>query len=134
MLLLLLLMLFLLVHCCCCCCCCCCVLLLSFFLLLLSMLLLFLFLQSPPSFRGQYLGLLIFINFCCVSQNFTGNKDRNTVVTHWFPQIKARHIRVLPLKWSGLTNCMRIELFGCRNGKYAPVMRRQFPPEIIQYM
>ena len=50
-------------------------------------------------------------------QTFTGNKDRNTVVTHWFPEITARHLRVLPLKWSGLTNCMRIELYGCRNGK-----------------
>ncbi|KAK2563931.1 EGF-like repeat and discoidin I-like domain-containing protein 3 [Acropora cervicornis] len=48
-------------------------------------------------------------------KTFTGNKDRNTVVTHWFPEITARHLRVLPLKWSGLTNCMRIELYGCRN-------------------
>ena len=56
-------------------------------------------------------------------QNFTGNKDRNTVVTHWFPMITAQHLRVLPMKWSGLTNCMRIELYGCRNGKYTSKQR-----------
>ncbi|XP_022780705.1 uncharacterized protein LOC111321951 [Stylophora pistillata] len=48
-------------------------------------------------------------------RNFTGNKDRDSVVTHWFPRLIARYVRVLPLTWSGLTNCMRIELFGCRN-------------------
>ncbi|XP_068712219.1 retinoschisin-like [Montipora foliosa] len=51
------------------------------------------------------------------TRNFTGNKDMNTVVTHWFPTITAQHLRVLPMKWSGLTNCMRIELYGCRNGE-----------------
>lgn len=63
--------------------------------------------------------LEITVFFVTLFQNFTGNKDRDSVVTHWFPRFIARYVRVLPLTWSGLTNCMRIELFGCRNGKYA---------------
>ena len=53
-------------------------------------------------------------------QNFTGNTDRNSVVSHWFPGIKARYVRVQPTSWSGLTNCLRMEIYGCHNETGTP--------------
>ena len=32
-----------------------------------------------------------------ITQNFTGNMDRNTLVTHLFPVVHARYIRIVPL-------------------------------------
>ncbi|EDO41992.1 predicted protein [Nematostella vectensis] len=50
-----------------------------------------------------------FISF----QEFNGNSDRDTVVSHILPvTIPARFIRVLPKNWHGII-ALRVELFGC---------------------
>ena len=47
---------------------------------------------------------------------FTGNRDRNTVVTNPFnPAIRARYIRVCPWGWYRHIS-MRVEFYGCFTG------------------
>ena len=49
-------------------------------------------------------------------RDFSGNSDRNTVVTNCFrPSILARYVRVHPKTWYGHIS-MRIELLGCASG------------------
>ena len=51
---------------------------------------------------------------------FTGNTDRNTVVTHLLDApVTARYFRLFPLSWNGAIS-MRWELYGCHIGKTAP--------------
>lgn len=46
-------------------------------------------------------------------QVFQGNTDKDTVVSHVFPQhISARYIRIWPETWINRV-AMRIELYGC---------------------
>lgn len=55
--------------------------------------------------------------FSLISQEFTGNKDRNTVVRHDLnPPITARFIRFQPVSWFAHIS-MRAELYGCLGGK-----------------
>ena len=49
-------------------------------------------------------------------QDFTGNKDKDTVVYHVLnPPIRARYIRFRPEDWYEHIS-MRVELYGCREG------------------
>lgn len=53
-------------------------------------------------------------------QDFQGNVDQNSVVTHWFNQrFRARYVKIVPKLISIPTNsiCMRVELYGCVTGK-----------------
>ena len=46
-------------------------------------------------------------------QVFQGNTDKDTVVSHVFPQhIRARYIRIWPKTWTNHV-AMRVELYGC---------------------
>ena len=56
--------------------------------------------------------LLVFLNLL---QKFSGNSDRNTVVSHGIsPPIKASFIRILPLDTKTLRRtALRLELYGC---------------------
>ncbi|KAL9983511.1 hypothetical protein ACROYT_G005695 [Oculina patagonica] len=50
-------------------------------------------------------------------KDFTGNKDRDSVVYHELnPPIKARYIRFRPKAWVGHIS-MRVELYGCLKGR-----------------
>ena len=54
-----------------------------------------------------------------------GNTDRHTVVTHQFAvPIYARFVRILPLTWNWHMS-MRLELYGCKEGK--PAIYTVFP-------
>ena len=47
-------------------------------------------------------------------QNFTGNTDQDTVVSHDLnPPIRARLIRFVPVAWHSRIS-MRVELYGCQ--------------------
>lgn len=47
-----------------------------------------------------------------------GNSDTQTVVENIFPSpISARFVRVFPVSYK-YEICLRMELYGCRNGKY----------------
>lgn len=49
---------------------------------------------------------------------FTGNRDRNTVMTNPFnPAIRARYIRVCPWGWYRHIS-MRVEFYGCFTGEH----------------
>ena len=62
------------------------------------------------SFRAQIPNYRILLNLI---QVFTGNTDRDTVVNHQLtPVIKARYIRLNPVKWNGHIS-MRMELYTC---------------------
>ena len=53
------------------------------------------------------------MNIAITFQVFKGNKDKDTVVSHVFPQhIRARFVRILPQTWYGRLS-MRAELYGC---------------------
>ena len=48
-----------------------------------------------------------------LTQVFTGNTDRDTVVHHQLtPMIKARYIRLNPVAWNGYIS-LRMELYTC---------------------
>ena len=50
-------------------------------------------------------------------QDFTGNKDRDTVVYHELnPAFRARYIRLRPETWENFIS-MRMELYGCPDGR-----------------
>ena len=54
-----------------------------------------------------------------VSQIFTGNSDRNTLIKHSLkPHIEARYIRFHPRTHSYKAACLRAELYGCQDGKF----------------
>ena len=62
----------------------------------------------------------VFLTFPCfpvfILQYFTGNRDRNTVVTNSFVQIlRCRYIRVHPRRWYKHIS-MRVEFYGCLTG------------------
>ena len=51
-------------------------------------------------------------------KEITGNMDRNTAEGHILTQpIIARYIRIHPTEWYGYI-CMRVELFGCKEGEF----------------
>ena len=61
-----------------------------------------------------------FLTFSCfpvfILQYFTGNRDRNTVVTNSFvPILRCRYIRVHPRRWYKHIS-MRVEFYGCLTG------------------
>ena len=60
--------------------------------------------------------------FVCFSFNlkiFQGNHDRYTVATEVIdPPIIAQYVRVKPKTWNGFI-CMRMEFYGCTEGKRA---------------
>ena len=50
---------------------------------------------------------------------FQGNRDRYTVATEGIaPPIIAQYVRLKPKTWNGAI-CMRIEFYGCTEGKRA---------------
>lgn len=58
---------------------------------------------------------LIFFSF--IFQYFSGNRDRNTLVSHPFiPAIRGQYIRIHPWGWHAHIS-MRVEFYGCRIGK-----------------
>ena len=69
-------------------------------------------------------------------QVFAGNTDRNTVITHSLrPHIDARFIRFHPKTHNHNIPCLRVELHGCRKGKFSadkdfmsskPLIKSQF--------
>ena len=62
-------------------------------------------------------GIIILIVIDVSLQYFTGNRDRNSIVTHAInPPLLARFVRIHPKSWSSHI-CMRVELYGCRAGK-----------------
>ena len=61
-------------------------------------------------------------------QVFAGNTDRNTVITHSFrPHIDARFIRFHPKTHNHNIPCLRVELYGCRKGKFSADKESSFP-------
>ncbi|EDO29609.1 predicted protein, partial [Nematostella vectensis] len=56
----------------------------------------------------------------------SGNKDRNTVVTHSVGPIYARYVRFYPQTWHGHIS-MRVELYGCRRGFVDPLVKCAAP-------
>ena len=59
-------------------------------------------------------------------QDFPGNTDRDTVVSHELnPPIRARYVRFRPETWYGCIS-MRVELYGCRG----TVLRLSLPTHI----
>ena len=76
--------------------------------------------NSYPAFVFFVLSLLtlfyILNFFISLSQAFSGNKDRNTLVEHLLvTAFNARFIRFHPKTYYGYT-CLRAEVYGCRNG------------------
>ena len=63
-----------------------------------------------------------FVSSFCLSFNlkiFQGNHDRYTVATEVIdPPIIAQYLRVKPKTWNGFI-CMRMEFYGCTEGKRA---------------
>lgn len=54
-------------------------------------------------------------------QIFRGNFERNFIVTHRFRRpFKARYVRIHPKSWRSHIS-MRLELYGCRLGKFRKV-------------
>ena len=65
----------------------------------------------------MFRNLLISLIIVNQSQEFQGNSDKNTPVTHNFTlPIYARFVRIFPLTWHAY-NCMRFELYGCKEGE-----------------
>ena len=59
----------------------------------------------------------IFILFCFISQHLSGNSDKSSVVVRVFSSpFAAQFIRILP-KIYHTPQCMRVDLFGCRDCK-----------------
>ena len=55
--------------------------------------------------------------YSCFIQTFTGNFERNFVVTHRFLRpFKARYVRIHPKTWRSHIS-FRVELYGCRLGE-----------------
>ena len=60
-----------------------------------------------------------------------GNSDAQTVVENIFPSpISARFVRVFPVSYN-YEICMRMELYGCRNGKYFSFLQNLGLPVIV---
>ena len=56
----------------------------------------------------------IVILFCFISQHLSGNSDKSSVVVGVFSSpFSAKFVRILP-KIYHTTQCMRVDLFGCR--------------------
>jgi len=48
-------------------------------------------------------------------QHLTGNSDKSSVVVHWFSSpFAAQFVRILPKNYK-TAQCMRVDLFGCRD-------------------
>ena len=61
-------------------------------------------------------------------QVFAGNTDRNAVITHSLrPHIDARFIRFHPKTHNHNIPCLRVELYGCRKGKFSADKESSFP-------
>ena len=59
----------------------------------------------------------VYAFFFIITQEFTGNTDRNTIVRYNLnPPITARFIRFRPVSWTGHIS-MRAELYGCFSSK-----------------
>ncbi|XP_015755647.1 PREDICTED: receptor-type tyrosine-protein phosphatase delta-like [Acropora digitifera] len=52
-------------------------------------------------------------------QHLTGNSDKSSVVVHWFSSpFAAQFVRILPKNYT-TAQCMRVDLFGCRDFQVA---------------
>lgn len=57
--------------------------------------------------------LVLVINFVCLLQLFSGNKDPNSTKKNYLhPQVTAHFIRFKPNEWNKRI-CMRVEVYGC---------------------
>ena len=62
----------------------------------------------------------IVILFCFISQDLSGNSDKNSVVASVFSSpFAAQFVRILPKNHNN-KRCMRVDLFGCRDCKCSP--------------
>ena len=58
-----------------------------------------------------------FMLFCFISQHLTGNSDRSSAVVRMFSSpFAAQFVRILPKNHNN-AQCMRVDLFGCRDCK-----------------
>ena len=59
----------------------------------------------------------LLILFCLISQHLIGNSDKSSVVVRVFSSpFAAQFVRILP-KTDNNAQCMRVDLFGCRDCK-----------------
>ena len=70
---------------------------------------------TTPLCSDMYTSVLWLLVFLNLLQKFSGNSDRNTVVSHGISSpIKASFIRILPLDTKTLRRtALRLELYGC---------------------
>ena len=70
---------------------------------------------TTPLCSDMYTSVLWLLVFLNLLQKFSGNSDRNTVVSHGIsPPIKALFIRIFPLDTKTLRRtALRLELYGC---------------------